>query len=68
MSAPTVMNGSEILYETGDDLDEDLLASYASKADKVVHFIVRRWLDVALVLTLIICVFSILDVRPSSLL
>ena len=42
MSAPTVMNGSEILYETGDDLDEDLLASYASKADKVVHFIVRR--------------------------
>lgn len=35
MSAPTIMHGTDILYETGDDLDEDLLASYAAKADKV---------------------------------
>ncbi|EXC17232.1 SUMO-activating enzyme subunit 2 [Morus notabilis] len=35
MSSPSIMHGTEILYETGDDLDEDLLASYAAKADKV---------------------------------
>ncbi|PON77399.1 SUMO-activating enzyme subunit SAE2/Uba [Trema orientale] len=35
MSAPIIMHGAEVLYETGDDLDEDLLASYAAKVDKV---------------------------------
>uniref|UniRef100_A0A803Q9S9 SUMO-activating enzyme subunit n=1 Tax=Cannabis sativa TaxID=3483 RepID=A0A803Q9S9_CANSA len=35
MTSPTIMHGSDILYETGDDLDEDLLASYAAKADTV---------------------------------
>lgn len=35
MNAPSIMHGTEVLYETGDDLDKDLLAAYAAKADKV---------------------------------
>ena len=35
MSAPSIMHGMDVLYETGDDLDEHLLASYAANADKV---------------------------------
>lgn len=35
MNAPSIMHGAEVLYETGDDLDKDLLAAYAAKADKV---------------------------------
>ncbi|GFZ20517.1 SUMO-activating enzyme 2 [Actinidia rufa] len=35
MSCPLVMHGSALLYEVGDDLDEDMVANYAANLDKV---------------------------------
>ncbi|KAI4342142.1 hypothetical protein MLD38_026798 [Melastoma candidum] len=35
MNLPLVMNGSALLYEVGDDLDEDMVANYAANIEKV---------------------------------
>ncbi|KAB2603185.1 SUMO-activating enzyme subunit 2-like [Pyrus ussuriensis x Pyrus communis] len=35
MSLPLIMHGSALLYEVGDDLDEDMVANYAANLDKV---------------------------------
>ena len=38
MSSPLIMHGSALLYEVGDDLDEDMAANYAANLDKVSIF------------------------------
>lgn len=35
MSLPLIMHGSALLYEIGDDLDEEMVANYAANLDKV---------------------------------
>ncbi|XP_068320232.1 SUMO-activating enzyme subunit 2-like [Pyrus communis] len=35
MGLPLIMHGSALLYEVGDDLDEDMVANYAANLDKV---------------------------------
>ncbi|KAJ7978490.1 SUMO-activating enzyme subunit 2 [Quillaja saponaria] len=35
MSFPLIMHGSALLYEVGDDLDEDMVANYAANLEKV---------------------------------
>lgn len=35
MSLPLIMHGSALLYEVGDDLDEEMVANYAANLDKV---------------------------------
>ncbi|KAK3008156.1 hypothetical protein RJ639_015135 [Escallonia herrerae] len=35
MCLPLVMHGSALLYEVGDDLDDDMVANYAANLDKV---------------------------------
>lgn len=35
MNLPLIMNGSALLYEVGDDLDEDMVANYAANLEKV---------------------------------
>lgn len=36
MNLPMVMQGSTLIYEVGDDLEEDVAANYALNLDKVV--------------------------------
>lgn len=42
MSFPLVMHGSTLLYEVGDDLEEDMVANYEANLEKVsmVHVII----------------------------
>ncbi|XP_031252237.1 SUMO-activating enzyme subunit 2-like [Pistacia vera] len=35
MNFPLIMHGSNLLYEVGDDLDEDMVANYAANLEKV---------------------------------
>ena len=35
VSDPVIMHGASLLYETGEDLEEDMAAHYASLLDKV---------------------------------
>lgn len=35
MTLPIVMHGSALLYEVGDDLDDDMVANYAANLEKV---------------------------------
>ncbi|XP_043712789.1 SUMO-activating enzyme subunit 2-like [Telopea speciosissima] len=35
MNLPLIMNGSALLYEVGDDLDEDMVANYEANLEKV---------------------------------
>ncbi|XP_042495451.1 SUMO-activating enzyme subunit 2-like isoform X2 [Macadamia integrifolia] len=35
MNLPLIMNGSSLLYEVGDDLDEDMVANYEANLEKV---------------------------------
>ncbi|XP_010251621.1 PREDICTED: SUMO-activating enzyme subunit 2 [Nelumbo nucifera] len=35
MNLPLIMHGSTLLYEVGDDLDEDMVANYSSNLEKV---------------------------------
>ncbi|KAK6916608.1 Ubiquitin-activating enzyme, SCCH domain [Dillenia turbinata] len=35
MNLPLIMHGSALLYEAGDDLDEDMVANYAANLEKV---------------------------------
>lgn len=37
MSLPLIMHGVALLYEVGDDLEEDEVANYAANLDKVRH-------------------------------
>lgn len=36
MNLPMLMQGTTLIYEVGDDLEEDVAASYALNLDKVV--------------------------------
>lgn len=36
MNLPLVMKGSSLIYEEGDDLDDDMVATYAINLDKVI--------------------------------
>ena len=36
MNFPLIMQGSSLLYEVGDDLDEDMVANYAANLEKVI--------------------------------
>jgi uncharacterized protein (UPF0276 family) len=40
MYFPLIMHGSALLYEVGDDLDEDMVANYAANLEKVYSFFV----------------------------
>lgn len=35
MNLPLIMHGSALLYEVGDDLEEDMVANYAANLEKV---------------------------------
>lgn len=35
MSLPLITHGSSLLYEVGDDLEEDMVANYAANLEKV---------------------------------
>lgn len=35
MNLPLIMIGSALIYEVGDDLDEDMVANYAANLEKV---------------------------------
>lgn len=35
MSSPLIMHGPALLYEVGDDLEEDMAANYAANLEKV---------------------------------
>lgn len=37
MSLPLIMHRSTLVYEVGDDLEEDMAANYAANLDKVSH-------------------------------
>lgn len=41
MNLPLVMHGSALLYEVGDDLEEDMVANYAANLEKVILFVSR---------------------------
>lgn len=38
MNLPIIMQGSNLLFETGDDLDEDMIANYEANLEKVLSF------------------------------
>ncbi len=38
VDSPVIMQGSSLLYETGDDLEEDMAAHYASLLNKVPNY------------------------------
>lgn len=38
MNLPLIMHGSALLYEVGDDLEEDMVANYAANLEKVFQF------------------------------
>jgi ubiquitin-like 1-activating enzyme E1 B len=41
MYFPLIMHGAALLYEVGDDLDEDMVANYAANLEKVyVYFFI----------------------------
>lgn len=35
MHSPIIMHGSALLYEVGDDLEEDMVTNYAANLEKV---------------------------------
>lgn len=63
MNCPMIMQGSTLIYEEGDDLEDDVAGSYALNVEKVLELFVFL-LAVFILLTIIICLMNCVVFLP----